>query len=196
MHKRDCNRSLADARRHTLHRTVPNIADHKDAGNICLQKPWLAIELPTVWPFPITRELRAGIDKPEFIAFHDVRKPVSVWSCSDHYEERVSWDLVYRVRLRAINRNGLEMIVAMRFNDGCVEFDLNVGSSFELIDQVLRHRSRERRAAHKHDDTARVPGKVHRGLSRTVCAADNVDVLVFCRHCLGHRRAVIDSRSG
>src|ERR1041385_5385004 len=63
------------------------------------------------------------------------------------------------------------MIVAVSLHDGRVVFDLNIRSRLELIDQVLRHRSRERRTTHEHDHSLRVPRKVHRGLSRTVSAA-------------------------
>ncbi len=71
------------------------------------------------------------------------------------------------------------MLVAVRLDDGRVVFDVNVWRRLELVDQVLRHRRRERRTAHEHDYSTRVPRKVHRGLSRTVRAADNIDVLIL-----------------
>src|SRR6188474_583399 len=133
MHERDRNRSLAHARRHTLDRTVPNVTHDKDAGNICLQEPWLAIEFPAVGPFAAACELRTGIDKAQVVALDDVCEPVCVWRCSDHDEERVGGYFVYFVRLGAMNRNRLEVIFAIGFHDGGVVFDLNVWSSFELI---------------------------------------------------------------
>src|SRR5215213_11829197 len=150
MHERDRNRSLAHTRCHTLHRTVPDITHDKDSGNVRFQKSWVAIELPTVWAFAITCELRAGIDKATFIALHDVCEPVCVWRCSNHNEKRIRRNFVDLVRLGTVNRNRLEVIFAMRLHDGRVVFDLNVWSGLELIDQILRHRSRKRRAAYEY----------------------------------------------
>src|SRR5689334_14899590 len=99
MHERDRNRTFTDARRHPLYGAVSNIADHKDAGNVRFQQTRIAIELPTVGPLAIARELRAGIDKAAFITFDDVREPVCVWRCSDQDEQRVGWHFVCLVRL-------------------------------------------------------------------------------------------------
>src|SRR4051812_37388677 len=126
MHERDRNRSLADARRYTFDGAVPHVADDKDAGNVRFQKAGLAIELPSVRPLAVARELRAGIDKTELITFDNVRQPLRIWRCPDHDEQRVSGNLVYLVRFGAMYRNRFEMIVAMRLNDRRVVFNLNV----------------------------------------------------------------------
>src|SRR6185369_12573591 len=139
MHERDRHRALAHARGHTLNRTVSNVAHDKYAGHVCFQQTRLAIELPPAGPLAIAYELRAGIDKPALIAFDKISKPVGVWRGSDHDEQRVGRYSVYFVRLGAVNRDRLEVIFTMRLYDRRVVFDLNVWSSFELIDQVLRH---------------------------------------------------------
>src|SRR6185503_11657517 len=139
MYERDRHRALAHARCHTLNRTVSNVADDKYAGHVCFQQTRLAIEFPAIGPLAVAYELRARINKATLIAFDKISKPVGVWRGSDHDEQRVGRYSVYLVRLGAMNRDGLEVIFTMRLYDGGVVFDLNIWSSFELIDEVLRH---------------------------------------------------------
>ena len=67
---------------------------------------------------------------------------------------------------------------------------------FELVDQVLRHRSRERRTTHQHHHAARIPREIHCRLSGAIRAADDKHVLIFTRNRFSHRGAVVDPRTG
>src|ERR1043165_2112481 len=117
MHERDRNRSLSHAPRDALYRTMTNVADDKNAGHVCLQKAWLTIEFPTVWPLATACEMRPGIDEPPLVAFDNICKPICVGCGSDHDEERVGGHFVDLVRFRTMNGNGFEMILAVRLNN-------------------------------------------------------------------------------
>src|SRR6185503_3247503 len=100
---------------------MTNVTNNKNAGHVCFQKTWLAIEFPAVWPLAIAREVRAGIDEPAVITLDNVREPICIWSRSDHDEQCVSGDFVYLVRFRTLNGNRFEMILTVRLDDGGVE---------------------------------------------------------------------------
>ena len=71
-----------------------------------------------------------------------------------------------------------------------------LGVSVDLLDQVVRHRRRQGRAAHQQGDRLGVPGQVHGGLPGGVGAADDVHVLALAGGRLGQRRAVVHPAAG
>src|ERR1041384_3592642 len=114
---------------------MTNVTDYKNAGHVCFQEIWITIELPTVRPLAIAGEVRAGIDEAALITLDNVRKPICIWRCSDHDEQRIRRHFVDLVRFGTVNGNGFEMILAVRFDDGGIELDLNVWRRLQLIDQ-------------------------------------------------------------
>ena len=66
----------------------------------------------------------------------------------------------------------------------------------DLLDQVVRHRLLQRRAAHQDRHRLGLPGQVDGRLAGRVGPADDVDVLVGAAGRLGQRRAVVDPASG
>src|SRR6185369_11768847 len=111
---------------------MANVTDYKNAGNVCLQKIWVTIELPTIWPLAVAGEVRAGIDETTLIAFDNVRQPICIWCSSDHDEQPVGGHFVDLVRFGTVNGNGFEMVLAVGLNDGSVELDLNVWCRLKL----------------------------------------------------------------
>ncbi len=76
------------------------------------------------------------------------------------------------------NGNRFQMVLAVDFHDLRLILDLDVRRSADFIDEVLRHGGSQRRAAHEHDDAFGVTREVQRRLSRGVCAAYDIDIVV------------------
>src|SRR6266404_254291 len=109
---------------------MSHVADHKDTRHIRLQKPGIAVHLPSLRSLPIAHQVGSGENEPEVIALYDICKPLCVWSCADHDEQRVGWYPVDLIACSAANGNCLEMIFTVRLFHRRVEFDLDVRSLF------------------------------------------------------------------
>ena len=88
------------------------------------------------------------------------------------------------------------VVLALRRDGRRVRPHVDVRQRRELLDEVVRHRPLDRRAAHEHRHLPRVAGEVHGRLAGGVRRADDRDVLLRARARLGQRRAVVDARAG
>src|SRR5215203_1925733 len=103
MYKGDRNGAFADSGSHALHRAVTHVSDYKNTGNVCFQKTWSAVQLPSLRRFTVAHQIGTGENEAALVAFDNVREPVCVRRRANHDEERVGGHPVGMVGRRAVN---------------------------------------------------------------------------------------------
>src|SRR6266446_6390669 len=113
---------------------MSHVSNHKYTWHIGFQKSGITVQLPSLGSLSLTHEIGAGKNESPLIAFDNIRKPIRIWSCSDHYEKRACRYLVNLVGGGAENGYRFEMIVTMRLYNRRIEFYLDVSSLLQLVD--------------------------------------------------------------
>ena len=122
-------------------------------------------------------------------------EPVRPRPGADEHEARV--DLLDRVAaVRVANAQGAQAAVALRGHRLAPGAHLDVVERLDLLDQVVRHRLRQRVAADEHRHPACVRGEVYGRLAGGVGPADHDDVLVLAFARVGQGGAVVDALTG
>ena len=128
---------------------------------------------------PSPLHVGAGEDEAVLVARDDALEPVGVRRGADEDEAGVDVERRTRRRRRPATRSRRSRpsspVAAIA---ELPRAHLDVGQRRELLDEVVRHRRLQRRAAHEHRHLARVAAEVHGGLAGRVRAADDDDVLL------------------
>ena len=123
MHVLDDDRALAHRRRDAFHGTRPYVADREHAGNA-------------------RAVVRSRLDEPTVVA-RDLRgQPLGPWLGADENEERVRGHGLDA--LRAAHRQALETVRTRGVDDLRALANEDVLLAADLLEEVLRHRLRER----------------------------------------------------
>ncbi len=75
MHELDDDGAFADAGSDALHRTVADIPNNKNAGDVGFEQAGIAVERPRGWALAIAKQIRAGEDEAAFVAFDEIAEP-------------------------------------------------------------------------------------------------------------------------
>src|SRR5277367_2284871 len=193
MHELDDDGPFAHTGGDAFYGTVADIADHKDARDVGFQQAGVAIERPRSGALAVAHQVRPGEDEAALVALDNVAEPLRAWLCADENEEARRRKLLARAARLALHGDSREVRISLDFDDAglCPEFD--IGSLFDLFDEVVRHGARERCAPHEHDDLLREFRKIYRGLAGGICAANNVDGLAAAGDGFGSATAVVNA---
>ena len=75
------HRSFTNSGRYAFHRTVPHIADGKEAGNIGLEQKGISFERPTLGALSVSYEIGTSQDKAALVAL-DQSSPANRFAAS------------------------------------------------------------------------------------------------------------------
>src|SRR5437868_6882352 len=89
--------------------------------------------------------------------------------------------------------HALELVAAGELHDLGLDMKLDIRHFFDALDQIARHRFRERLATHEDMHSARGAREIHRGLTCGVSATDDDDLGVVAEARLDRSRAVVDA---
>ena len=86
MDELDRDRSFANSRCNSLHRSVAHIPDCKDTGNVGFEQEGIALERPTFGMLSVTNQIGTGQQKTALITLHEVSEPVGARQRSNKNE--------------------------------------------------------------------------------------------------------------
>ncbi len=143
--ERDRHRAFADGARDALDRARADVAGDEHAGDARLQQVGIARERPAVAP-----HVGPGEDEASRVARDGPVEPVGPRRGAD--EDEAGVDLLGRLAaVRPAHRQAREVVVLALGSDRLrAGPHLDVGEGGQLLDQVVRHRGRQRGAAHEH----------------------------------------------
>ena len=148
MHERDRHRSLAHGARHPLDRARADVAGDEHSGHARLERERVALKRPAV-----ALDVEAGEDEAALVARDDTLEPVGQRPGADEHEARVG--LLDRVAAVGVaDAQGAQAAVALRGHGLTPGAHLDVVERLDLLDQVVRHRLRQRVAADEHRHAA------------------------------------------
>src|SRR6266436_1534491 len=193
MHELDDYGAFPNTRGDAFYGTVADIANDEDAWDVGFEQTGIAVEGPGSGAFAIAEEVRAGEDEAALVALDKITEPLGARLCADENEEARGRELFACGAGLALHSNAGEARIALDFDDAGLCPDFDVGSFYDLLDEVVGHGAGEGCAAHEHDYFFRIFGKVHGGLAGGIRAADDVNGFAATRDGLRGAAAVIDA---
>src|ERR1700730_791288 len=191
--QRHGHRSLADASRAPLARSVPHVAGREEAWQVGLERQRLAFQRPPSGG-PLSRHEIVSRYQVAALVVQDSRQSYCLGprDASDGDEEGIGRESFRNVA--PIRRQNQLSKATLPFGGG----DLDPGSDHDVahardpVDEVLRHRRGECLAPDQDRDQARVAGEAQGGLTGRVATADNDDAGPAARQGFAWPRAVVD----
>ena len=116
----------------------------------------------------------AGAHVAPLVANHVRRQPRRLGVRADEHEQRIALGRRCAPRVAVSTIDRLELLAPSTATTWRASRSSTFAFVGKLVDQVLRHARRERRAAHEHRHRLGVVGEQHRRLARRVAAADQV----------------------
>src|SRR5277367_3026705 len=152
MHELDNDGAFANAGGDAFYGAVAHIADDKDAGDIGFEQARITIERPRRGPLAVAHQVRTVENESALVAFDNVAEPLGAGLCADENEEARSRELLARAARLALHGYSGEVRISLDFDDAGLCPELDVGSFFDLFNEVVRHGAGEGCAADQHDD--------------------------------------------
>src|SRR5581483_1183071 len=195
MHELNSDRAFSHARRDAADRAMAHIADRENTRRTGFQQTGVAVERPAARALAPGKKIWSGENKTVLVPSNGVAEPTRARLRANEDEKRRCGDAVYGSRCFAGNRNCFEMGFSMYFDHTCTCLHFDVVGLRNLVNQIPRHRSCQRTAAHQHHYALCVRGAMHRCLAGGVGAADDIDIFTFARGGFGGAAAVVDARA-
>src|SRR5271166_1315009 len=188
-------RSFTDSGSHSFYGTVAHIAYGEYAGNIRLKQERITIECPPFRALSVTNNVGTRQEEPTVVPLDETGQPIGARQCSNENKHRIRRHALRLAGVGTKHRNLFEMGFAMCLDHAGVCPQLNVRRLLNLVDQVFRHRAGERFAAHKNSDALCEFSEVHRGLTRRIRAAHDVDDLTLTGQSFRGAATIVNPRT-
>src|SRR5713226_119842 len=99
------HRSFTDSGSHPFYRTVADIANGKDAGNIGLKQERISVERPSLRALAVTYKVRPGQQETALVPLDDTRQPIRPRQCSNEDKHRTRRNALNLVGVGTKHRN-------------------------------------------------------------------------------------------
>src|SRR5262249_29450276 len=129
---------------HSFDRAVPHVAYGEYTGNVGFEQEGISFKWPALRTLALSYQVGTRQYETSFVALDDICEPLGPRQRSDKNEHRTGGHALNLIGVGAEERNLFQMGFAVNFRHACVWPNLDVWRQFDLIDQVLRHRARER----------------------------------------------------
>src|SRR6516164_5154778 len=173
------NGTFTNAIGNATHRTIPHIPYREYAGNVGFEQRRVAVESPARRALTISQEVLARENKSLGVAANRSVEPIRSRFGSDEDEERVSLTVFLNLTVVMANGDAAKVIFPVCLDHFRLWFNLDVGDDLNALHQIMRHGMRKGFRAHQHGYRARELCKMYGGLTRGVCAADDIHIFVL-----------------
>ena len=176
------DRAFAHTRGDAFHRAMPYVADHKDSRERCSPcSHGSRSSGHSCGRLPDSRTRSRPAQKKSARRRAPPRHPASSYRgmAPIKMNSAVAGTRVYLPLAPHSDRDALQPLRPLHRNHSRVVFHGDVRRLLDLIDQVLRHGSRERSPRTSITTRSRVFREIHRGLPRGISAAHDVHVFIL-----------------
>ena len=188
--------ALADTVGYAAHRSITNVTDGEDSGNICLEQKGIALQLPAGGTFAIAGQIRPRHEKPFGIAANHSIEPFGMWLGSNKDEERTSLPPLGRVGVKVMNGDGVQATVAADLSNFAICNDGDVFRLLYAFVEIERHGTRQGVSAHQHGYRTGYFSEMDSSLAGGISPTHNKDVFVLAGGRFGGGGTVVNTSAG
>src|SRR3990170_5518080 len=139
MHQADCDSAFSHRGCHPSDRPLAYVSSGENSRHTGFQYIWVAFKGPVLRPLAIPGKVLPGEDKPGFVAFYHTRYHLSMRRCADKNEYGGGLHDPHVAGFVILNSDTLKPKSTAHLDHFCIQLNLDILCSPDLVNQVLRH---------------------------------------------------------